>query len=158
MYQHVSDALRVLALCALCTCASGCRNQIVLHNYDKAPLDALNKFEPEYRLDDNGRVVEIKLEHKQLDVAAFDQLGNLRALQVLSLYGSSVTDADLIKLQSVGQLEALGLGATAVTDSGLAHLAELPKLHWLWLNGTHRVTAKGVADLKNALPQLIVYR
>jgi hypothetical protein len=40
-----------------------------------------------------------------------------------------------------------------VTDAGLKTLAGLPKLQWLYLAGT-KVTDRGAADLKKALPKL----
>jgi len=120
-------------------------------------MEAIKQYAPEYVLDNNGRVVELKLENKQLDDAVFEQLSALTALRALSLYGSSVPDAGLEKLQAVGQLQAVGLGATPITDKGLSHLAKLPQLRWLWLNGHTGVTPTGVADLKQALPDLTVF-
>ncbi|HQU41747.1 MAG TPA: hypothetical protein PK867_03000, partial [Pirellulales bacterium] len=81
-----------MAVLTVIASATGCRREITIHPYDKAPLDSLQKYEPERKLDDNGRVIELKLENKQLDDEAFDQLGKLTALRTLSLYGSSFTD------------------------------------------------------------------
>jgi len=147
----------IAALLVAALAVTGCGARITIHAYDKAAMETLKEYAPEYKLDNNGRVVELKLENKQLDDTAFEQLGKLTALQGLSLYGSAFSDAGLEKLQAVGQLRALGLGATAVTDKGLAHLAALPQLRWLWLNGQQRVTQQGVEDLKQALPDLDVY-
>jgi len=138
--------------------AAGCRREPTLHAYDKVPIAALGRFAPDYKLDSNGRVVELRLENKQLDDAAFENLSKLTALQTLSLYGSAVTDARLEELETIGQLQALGLGATAITDEGLSHLPHLPRLRWLWLSGNRNITWKGVRDLKKALPDLVVYR
>lgn len=158
MHRRMLNLWRFATLLAVAISAPSCGREITPHAYDKAALEALVQYKPEYKLDYNGRVIELKLENKQLDDAAFENLGKLTALQTLSLYGSSVTDAGLEKLQSVGQLEALGLGATPVTDKGLSHLAGLPRLRWLWLNGDSGITRKGVETLKESLPDLVVYR
>jgi hypothetical protein len=42
---------------------------------------------------------------------------------------------------------------TKVTDKGLKHLAGLKQLQWVGLEDT-KVTGKGKADLKEALPKL----
>lgn len=136
---------------------AGCKREITLHSYDKAAIEALEKYAPERVLDNNGRVVELKLENKELDEAAFEQLRKLTAMRTLSLYGSTFSDASLEKLQDVGQLQAIGLGATPVTDKGLSYLAKLPGLHYMWLNGRTGVTPQGIADLKKALPELTVF-
>src|SRR6185437_5991250 len=102
---HLTKTPLVLtALLIAAVCASGCKREVTLHSYDKAAMEAIKQYAPEYVLDNNGRVVELKLENKQLDDAVFEQLSALTALRALSLYGSSVPDAGLEKLQAVGQL------------------------------------------------------
>jgi hypothetical protein len=66
-------------------------------------------------------------------------------------------------LEGLTELEALdvsgspGLFRNKVTDAGLRHLVGLPKLRTLYLHDTE-VTASGVNDLKQAVPNLAVFR
>lgn len=155
--RFTTCSLTITTLLIAVFAVAGCKGEITLHSYDKAAIEALEKYAPERVLDNNGRVVELKLENKQLDEAAFEQLSKLTALRTLSLYGSSFSDASLESLEVVGQLQAIGLGATPVTDKGLSHLAKLPGLRFLWLNSRTAVTPKGIAELKKALPELTVF-
>jgi hypothetical protein len=66
-----------------------------------------------------------------------------------------VTDALLKHLAGLKQLQTLDLSLTKVTDAGLKHLAGLKQLRLLDLDHT-RVTDKGEADLKKALPDLVI--
>lgn len=61
------------------------------------------------------------------------------------------TDQKLSQLKGLPKLEELLIEYTPVTDAGLSHLHQLKQLKFICLTGT-RVTAKGVADLRTALP------
>lgn len=155
LIRNHGGAIVVLTLLSL---LPGCAREIRVHGYDKASLDALAPYNPVYTLDNNGRVIDLKLENKQLDDAAFDELAKLTALRALSLYGSSVTDHRLEKLISIGQLKQLGLGRTEITDDGLAHLAELPNLRHLWVSRGESVSDAAVAQLRAHNANLVVHR
>jgi hypothetical protein len=71
------------------------------------------------------------------------------------LSGTDVTDAGLKDLAGLKQLQWLNLTKTQVTDAGLKHLAGLKQLRLLLLTNT-KVTDKGIADLKKALPNLVI--
>jgi hypothetical protein len=74
----------------------------------------------------------------------------------VELDGPKVTDAGLKHLARLKQLRTLYLGGTKVTDAGLKELAGLKQLQKLGLSGT-KVTDKGIADLKKALPKLVIF-
>lgn len=154
----MSARLTLSAAAIMAMAVAGCSPEMTLHAYDKAPMQALEKYAPEYVLDNNGRVVRLKLERKQLDAAAFENLSNLTALRGLSLHGSTIPDTGLERLQNIGQLRSLGLGATALTDRGLSHLTKLPRLRWLWVSGARGFTREGVEHLKRAKPRLVVFQ
>jgi hypothetical protein len=61
------------------------------------------------------------------------------------------TDDDLALLEPFVELRMLHISGPAITDAGLKHLKGLKNLRWVFLKDT-RVTAKGIADLKRALP------
>lgn len=61
------------------------------------------------------------------------RLQNLSDLEVLDLYGNSVTDAGLAYLQPLKKLRELNLSLLAITDAGLKHLKPLTKLEHLEL-------------------------
>jgi hypothetical protein len=87
--------------------------------------------------------------------SGFDALA-LPKLELLSLMGTSTTDAALEPLSRLPRLEALDLRGTQITDAGLEKIEEFPKLEQIWLTHT-RVTDAGVAKLHRAMPNLIIH-
>ena len=94
-------------------------------------LGRIGAYHETHKADENGRVIDVKLEGRQVDDLALDQVKNLSELRVLSLFGSSVTDAGVAKLSGLKYLDSLGLGKTPVTDHGLVYLEKMPCLHYL---------------------------
>ncbi len=66
----------------------------------------------------------------KLGEAEFKQIGQLKSLKTLTLYGSckGLTDETLVHLANLTALEELGTDGIQVTDGGLKHLAALPNL------------------------------
>lgn len=125
---------------------------------DAPVLEALALYNPRPTLDEQGRVVELKLEGPHVDDKALVHVKSLLELKTLSLYGSSVTDGGLANLTEARRLEALGLGKTAVTRSGLGHLERLPALRWLWVTENKTLTPAQIEDFKKkAVPGITVY-
>lgn len=154
--RNVCLLLAALLVAACGGCRKGAKG---VNAADAACLEALAPYNPSHKLDESGRVVELRLDGKGVGDAALDQVKNLGELRVLSLYGSSVTDEGVAKLASLIHLEALGLGATQVTDRGLPPLERMPSLRWVWLTEDRGVTDRGVQKLQErALPGLTVYR
>jgi hypothetical protein len=120
-------------------------------------LAALAQYAPVYEIDNQGHVMDLKLEGRQVVGQALRHASRLSALRRLSLYGAQVDDESLRYLQTLKHLEALGLGATPVTDRGLQYLAQIPSLSWLWVSRGGKVTEEGVRRLRESLPGLVVY-
>ncbi len=80
------------------------------------------------------------------DEAPMASIGNLTRLQLLSVFESSITDADLAHLKRLTNLKVLDVGHTQVTDAGLAHLSGLTSLSGLSLSNT-QVTDAGLTHL-----------
>jgi len=87
--------------------------------------------------------------------AGLRELTPLKQLEKLVLLGTGVKDTDLKELAALNQLRELDLSRTAVTDEGLKELSALGQLHTLFLFEC-KVTDAGVADLRNALPKLLI--
>ncbi len=68
------------------------------------------------------------------------------AVVMISLVGTSATDADLSGWKEFPRLQSLNLNGTTVTDDGLRHLAAFTELQTLELNNT-MVTNDGLAHL-----------
>jgi len=66
----------------------------------------------------------------RLGAAEFKQIGQLKSLKSLTLYGKchGLTDETLAHLSGLTALEELGTDGIQVTDAGLKHLANLPNL------------------------------
>jgi hypothetical protein len=80
----------------------------------------------------------------------------LTKLFSLGLDGTKITDAGLVHLKGLPELGTLRLDDNpGITDAGLVHLKGLEKLGLLNVMKT-KVTPKGVAALKAALPKLDV--
>jgi hypothetical protein len=73
-------------------------------------------------------------------------LAGLKALEVLILYNTGVTDTKLKELANLKALKGLDLGGTPVTDKGLKELAGLTGLSNLVLNST-KITDAGLKEL-----------
>jgi len=123
---------------------------------DEAALNALEPYDPVYKLNSEGRVVGLRLEGRRIPASVLDEACKLTELTELSLYAASISDDDLEKLQSLKNLRGLGLGATAITNKGLAHLEKLPALRWIWLPKA-LVPSPGLEALKTAIPELTAY-
>ena len=106
-------------------------------------------------------------------------IGRLGQLEILNLFGPSVTDARLTCLDGLTSLQELklnhaqvggsGLGHlkgltrlrvlrfedTPLGDAGLIHLKELSALNELWLYRTE-ITESGARELQKALPRLVI--
>jgi internalin A len=76
----------------------------------------------------------------------------LKALRVLNLSDSKVTDAGLKSLKGRNDFDALDLKRTAITDAGLTELQGMSHLQMVDLTKT-KATDAGVAELKAALPK-----
>jgi hypothetical protein len=68
-----------------------------------------------------------------------------------------VSDAGLARLRALPRLEKLYLSGLGLTDAALPDLKGLTRLRELDLTGT-RVSGKGAAELRQALPRCQVRR
>jgi Leucine Rich repeat len=84
-----------------------------------------------------------------LDREGLEKLRAAKALDTLSLDGSSVTSEIFPALAKLSALRNLDLSRTKITDEGLELLAELPKLHTLNLSGA-LIHGEGIAGLAKA--------
>jgi mono/diheme cytochrome c family protein len=100
-------------------------------------------------------LVEVNLAKTSVTDAGLAALENLSNLIRLHLELTSITDAGLARLKNLKNLSYLNLYGTAVTDAGLEHLKGLRSLKQLYLWQT-KVTEAGAADLKKALPELMI--
>jgi serine/threonine protein kinase len=123
---------------------------------DESVLQALEPYDPVYKIDSTGRVVRIRLDGQRIPASVVDEVSKLTELRLVSLYAASLTDGSLEKLQTLSQLRSLGLGATPITEQGIAHLEPITTLRWLWLP-KELVNTPAVDKLKAAIPELTVY-
>ncbi len=135
----------------------GCGRGPELSATDQAAIEALKPYSAVYKLDNNGRVIDLKLEGRHVRPQALNEVRTLTELRQLSLYGASLTDDCLARIKGLSRLEGLGLGDTPISDQALAHLERMPSLRCLWLSKKGKVTAERVEQLKKALPGLTVY-
>lgn len=91
-----------------------------------------------------------------LERDGFRLLAGMTGLEYLSLESTKATDADVAHLAGLAKLAHLDLGYNPdLTDAALKHLAGLRRLTGLRLYKT-KVTDDGAAELKAALPKLVV--
>ncbi|MEX2121868.1 MAG: hypothetical protein WD847_19970 [Pirellulales bacterium] len=125
------------------------------------------------------RLEVLGLHGTKIGDAGLEHLDSLANLQDLYLESTSVTDAGLASLAHLPRLKRLWLGGTKITDDGMVHLAKLTRLEHLSLSYTQvgdeevmrlasltglrtldlwntRVTARGVAELRLALPSCLI--
>jgi hypothetical protein len=99
----------------------------------------------------------LDIDYTPVTNAGLVHLTGLNRLSVLVLNGTHVTDTGLEHLKSLTHLAELNLAGTHVTDVGLAHLKGLRILTTLNIAQT-QVTDAGAQELKQALPNLTIYR
>ena len=123
---------------------------------DRDIISSLDYYEPVYKVDENGRVIRLRLtgRHVPLDVLA--EVGKLTELGGIDLYGTTVTDEGLAHLKDLQKLRSIGLGGTPITDDGLVHLEPLRSLQWVWVP-TQTVSKEAVDKLKKARPDMNIY-
>lgn len=83
---------------------------------------------------------------------------SLPNLEELKLGHTLVTNAGMVHLQGLAKLRELKLNRSQITDAGLAPLKKLGQLQMLELAEVDGVTAAGVRDLQQALPDLKIDR
>ena len=93
----------------------------------------------------------------QITDAGLANLSGMKNLRQLLLDQTQVTDAGLAVLEQLTSLERIELSDTRVGDAGIAYLRKLHSLNYLNLANT-RVTDAGVSELKQALPELKIFR
>ncbi len=108
-------------------------------------LDALDTLNVA-RLNEDGKVVELRLYDLPGAEEAVSQCGDLEALEKLRLKDSQVTDAHLEKIRQCSRLREINLGSTPISDKGLENLAGLVALETLQLQNT-RITGAGLSHL-----------
>ena len=119
-----SLALTLLTVLALAGCPA------VLLADDAATATALRALGGQVT-ETAGAVTKISFKDcSMLGAAEFKQIGALKSLKSLTLYGKchGLTDETLAHLSGMTALEELGTDGIQVTDAGLKHLAALPNL------------------------------
>ena len=121
---------------------------------EKVHREAVMEFNPDIKLDESGRVVELRLEGRDVTDEQLDHVKHFPELRQLSFYGSLITDAGLEKIRGLKKVEALNLGKTQVTDRGLKLLENWYSVKWLWYSESDKITPGGIAALEKARPGL----
>jgi hypothetical protein len=123
---------------------------------DQQILLSLDCYGPMYQIDEDGRVIRLRLPWRHLPVSVMAEIGKLTELQAMDLASTTLTDEGLAQLKDLQKLSSMGLSGTQITDNGLAHLEKLQNLHWVWLS-KQRITEAAVEKLRNARPDMNVY-
>jgi hypothetical protein len=88
------------------------------------------------------------------DLKCLQSLGELRSLK---LDDTRITDDGLLHVKDLTNLRRLTVSFTATSDEGLKHLTGLSHLEFLHVGYCAKVTAKGKANLRKALPKLEIF-
>ena len=123
---------------------------------EKAVRKKLKKPEGKLTEADLGNVIELILTDTQITDEGLKEMAKLQRLETLQLSYTRITDAGIKEVAKSQQLGSLFLTDTQITDAGIKDVAKLQKLKMLRIRGT-KVTKVGVAELKEALPNCIIY-
>jgi single-stranded DNA-specific DHH superfamily exonuclease len=99
--------------------------------------------------------VWLQLRGRQITGRGLASLTRLEYLRGLTLWGTSITDDDLVHLGAFVDLEVLNLDCNLITDKGLKQISALQRLRSVSLRG-NPITAQGVMKLQAARPDLVV--
>lgn len=149
---------RAITLHSIFLLLVGCSGEIIVHSYDAHVLELLTHLEIAPVFAESGRVIELNVEGKEISNEDLKRISELTELKKLSLYGSTFDQTGLKDLANAGRLEALGVGKTAVTDQALVWIAEISSLRWLWIFECDKLTPDGVAEFRQARPDVEVYQ
>ena len=109
-----------------------------------------------FEKDDEGNILFLSLFDTSVTDAQLEHITGMTSLRRLELHKTQITDAGLVHLKGLTKLETLLLLKTQITDEGILHLKGLTSLKSLWLTNSSfpntKVTDAGVADLQKALP------
>ena len=94
-------------------------------------------------------VIRVNLVFSKITDEQLAELGGLKSLQELDLYGTKISNDGLKHLGSLQHLHTLDLAVTKVTDEGMKEIRLLKKLHKLGLGET-KVTGAGSSPTKKA--------
>jgi hypothetical protein len=126
---------------------------------DKA-VAAIQKLGGKVERDDKragSPVVTVDLMRDKIKDADLACLADLREVTSLKLDNTGLTDEGLKHLKGLKNLRRLTVSFTGVSDEGLKQLKGLEKLEFLHVGYCAKVTAKGKADLRQALPKLEIF-
>ncbi len=88
------------------------------------------------------------LDQSRIDFDGCKYIGELRALEVLSLSETGATDSDLAFLQHLSSLKRLYLSSTSIGDQGIANIRDIKKLECVDLRDT-QITDAGLRHLES---------
>ena len=171
MNTHLRTTLLVMALLVFGVVA-GCRDSTPVKpkvvpapgapdtptvSVDDQVLRALDHYEPMYKINATGQVVRLRLGSKHLPPSVLAEVGKLKHLEALELYGTTVDDDGLAQLKDLQKLKSIGLMATEITDKGLVHLEKLGELRAAWVPKKN-ISAEAIQKMKEARPDLKLYQ
>jgi hypothetical protein len=150
---------RLIPWLAIAMAAGGCQRGPAGHPDEAAAVRIIRELGGSIAFEDGleRRVNKVYLNDTAVADADLAVVENLPKLRNLFLGRTKIGDAGLEHLARASQLETLGLNETRVTDAGLKSLASLKRLKTVNLQATS-VTANGAAELRRAIPGLIVAR
>ncbi|MFO0870281.1 MAG: hypothetical protein U0935_15235 [Pirellulales bacterium] len=100
---------------------------------------------------------DLSLLDRQATPAGIAHAARIKTLRRLDVsHGPTVDDDSLALVARLPRLEEFRLGSASVTDAGLLRLADCKTLKRLWLSGLKQVTPAGIAQLRQARPDLVV--
>jgi hypothetical protein len=143
-----------LYLLAGCSAGSTKKNEVE----EMALRSLVDNYKLEFHAkDENGRVIDLRLEGERFDDKALAIAGRFELLEGLSLAGSSVTDAGLESLPPLKNLQRMTIVGTRISDRGLIALGKMPALQNVWLHETPKMTISGVNRLKTRNPGVKIH-
>jgi uncharacterized membrane protein len=101
-------------------------------------------------------VVNLNLSDKALPKGIIPFLNSCENLMSLRLDGSTISDADILQLNSLTHVRYINLFNTKIGDKSLRHLATFPSIGRVYCTNT-TVTEVGVNSLKEQAPELKIF-
>lgn len=102
-----------------------------------------------------ANIVSLKLDNTAITDNTIEKIGGFENLVKLHLAYTTISGTSLSALQFLSALEYINLTGTQVDDKALSTLSLIPSIKQLYCWNT-RVTGRGIADLKDKHPDLLV--
>lgn len=152
------ESLEVLYLQRTDITGTGLKHLKILANLRRIYLDHTKVADENLKhINEFKNLETLSLPDTEISNDGLKHLKGLKNLRDLDIDNTHITDSGVEHFRGLTNLRDLDLENTNITDAGIEHIKGLKNLRYLDLESTD-ITDEGIKELKDALPDVSVYR